>query len=77
MTYFYICDSCGSIDISEQPHPPTQLWACGRCESTSLLEFTDQAEALQHARTIQDKRYRDDMERLYAAIARSYEKGQS
>jgi hypothetical protein len=31
-TYYYICDECGSIaDITEQPHPPEQRWACGDC----------------------------------------------
>ena len=67
MTYYYICDNCGSIaDIAEAPHGDV-LWACGDCDSEALWEFTDKDKAMLHARHIQEDQARADAEKRGAS----------
>ncbi len=53
MTYFYICDRCGNIvTITDAAIPEGEAWACDECGSSSLWEFDNKENALNHSEHI-------------------------
>lgn len=69
MTWYYICNRCGSIaDIAAAPHGEGVTWMCADCDCERLTEFTDQVEALAQANTIRDANHNAKMETLARKI---------
>ncbi len=53
MSYYYICDACGSIvTITAEPIPENDEWACADCGAHRMWEFTNKHSALAHAEHI-------------------------
>jgi DNA-directed RNA polymerase subunit RPC12/RpoP len=55
MTYYYICDACGSIvTITDEAIADDSGWECADCGSSAMWEFTDEEKAMAHSRHIHD-----------------------
>ncbi len=53
MSYYYICDACGSfVTITDAAIPDGQDWVCAGCGSSRMWEFTNQRNALAHSEHI-------------------------
>ena len=81
MTYYYVCDNCGTYaDITETQHPEYVTWACGECDSTALWEFTDKDKSWVHGQRIRDKNFAAQMagiDQARAALDDAERKAQS
>lgn len=65
MTWYYICNRCGSIaDIATSRHWDGVTWTCADCGCERLTEFTDQDAALAQSNTIRDANFNAKMETL-------------
>lgn len=48
--WYYVCDRCGNlVTIRETPIPEGEDWACDKCGSSAMWEFTNQRAAVEHA----------------------------
>ncbi len=55
--HFYVCDTCGALAyVTEEPIPDDGTFACNKCGSVALWDFSRLDKALQHSHAIYERR---------------------